>query len=323
MRFCSSAFSRIPVLLAALASSALAAPIERVALGSCNKENLPQPLWESIVAFQPQLWIWLGDNIYGDTHDMKELAAKYALQKSNPGYKKLLATCPVEGVWDDHDYGLNDSGFKHPRKRESQKLFLDFLGEPADSPRRAHAGIHHSRTYGPEGKKTCVILLDVRFWRPPPGSGGDILGEAQWRWLEKTLRESDAQVHLLCSGTQFLPVEHRWEKWNDFPDSRRRLLKMLAELKPPGTVLLSGDRHFSELMRAENPFGGPDLHEMTSSGLTHCWENFPNEKNSLRLGEPYVDLSFGTVEIDWENRRIELSIRNSKGDTERSTGFAF
>ncbi len=325
MRAFHSLLWKTPAVLALIAATALASPdpLERVAVGSCNKQDLPQPLWEPIVAFRPQLWIWLGDNIYGDTHDMGELAAKYALQKSNPGYQKLLATCPVEGLWDDHDYGLNDSGFKHPRKRQSQKLLLDFLGEPADSPRRGHDGIYHSRTYGPEGKKVRVILLDVRYWRPPPGSGGDILGEAQWRWLRKTLEESDAQIHLLCSGTQFLPVEHRWEKWNDFPDSRRRLLELLAEVRPSGTVLLSGDRHFSELMRAENPFGGPDLHELTSSGLTHYWKNFPGEKNSLRLGEPHVDLGFGTLEIDWNAREIDLAIRDEAGAAVRSAKVPF
>jgi alkaline phosphatase D len=325
MRSLYSLLWKTPAFLAVIAATAFASPdpLERVAMGSCNKQDLPQPLWGPIVDFRPQLWIWLGDNIYGDTHDMKELAAKYALQKSNPGYEKLLATCPVEGVWDDHDYGKNDSGFKHPRKKESQKLFLDFLDEPADSPRRKHDGIYHSRTYGPEGKKVCVILLDVRSWRPPPGSGGDILGEAQWRWLERTLKESDAQIHLLCSGTQFLPTEHRWDKWNDYPESRRRLLKMLADLKPPGTVLLSGDRHFSELMRAENPFGGPELLEMTSSGLTHFWKNFPDEKNTLRLGEPYVDLSFGTLDIDWNAREIDLTLRDAAGAPVRSAKMTF
>jgi alkaline phosphatase D len=309
-------------LLASPARSA-EAPLERVAMGSCNRQSEPQPLWEPILAFQPQLWIWLGDNVYGDTTNMAELARKYSEQKNNPGYSKLLSSVPVVGLWDDHDYGDNDSGFNFPKKRESQKLFLDFFDEPADSPRRKRDGIYDARSFGPDGKKVLVVLLDVRFWRPPPNSGGDILGEAQWRWLEKTLRESDAQVHLLCSGTQFLPTEHRWEKWNDYPDSRRRLLKLLARLKPPGTVLLSGDRHFSEIMSTENPYGGPDLHELTSSGLTHFWKNFPNEKNSLRLGEPFVDLSFGTLEIDWDARRIELAIRNAKGTKERTADFPF
>lgn len=299
------------------------APLERIAMGSCNRENEPQPLWEPILAFQPQLWIWLGDNIYGDTTDMELLAAKYDLQKSNPGYSRLLSSVPVVGLWDDHDYGDNDSGFNFPKKRESQKLFLDFLGEPADSPRRKRHGIYDARSFGPDGKKVLVVLLDVRFWRPPPRSGGDILGEAQWRWLEKTLRESDAQIHLICSGTQFLPTEHRWDKWNDFPDSRRRLLKLLAELKPPGTVLLSGDRHFSEIMRAENPYGGPKIYELTSSGLTHFWKNFPNEENSFRIGEPFVDLSFGTLQIHWDARRIELAIRNESGGKERSVEVPF
>jgi RimJ/RimL family protein N-acetyltransferase len=67
------------------------APLERVAMGSCNKQDQPQPLWKPILGFRPQLWIWLGDNIYGDTTDMSKLARKYSEQKSNPGYRKLLA----------------------------------------------------------------------------------------------------------------------------------------------------------------------------------------------------------------------------------------
>lgn len=317
----------LAVLLASLAGSAglhaAGEPLTRIAAGSCNRQDLPQPLWEPITAFHPQLWIWLGDNIYGDTHKTELLAEKWAAQKNQPGYQRLLASSRVLGVWDDRDYGLDDSGFNHPRKAESQRLFLDFLGEPQDSPRRRQLGIQDAKTFGPEGKKVCVILLDVRSWRPPPRSGGDILGEAQWRWLEKTLRESDAQVHLICSGTQILPTAHRGEKWQDFPDSRRRLLRLLADLKPSGTVLLSGDRQFSELSRLENPDGGPALLEMTPSGLTHVREDAQAEPNEFRVGDPFLQPGFGTVEIDWDTRKLTLSIRDGQGTVVRTATAGF
>lgn len=298
-------------------------PLRRIAAGSCNRQDLPQPLWNSILTFKPDLWIWLGDNIYGDTDRMDELAAKWSQQKNNPAYRNLLATCRVEGIWDDHDYGRNDAGGEYEFKKDSQRLFLDFLGEPLDSARRAQSGIYAARTFGPEGRRVCLILLDVRTHRGAPRSGDDILGEEQWAWLEKTWESSTADVHIICSGSQILPTEHRHEKWSDYPGSRDRLLKLLGSVRKGGVVLLSGDRHFGEISRLENPWGGPPLHELTTSGLTHSYRNFRGEKNCLRQGEPFSELNFGTVTIDWENRCVELAIRDAEGAERQAAKVPF
>jgi alkaline phosphatase D len=298
-------------------------PLNRIAAGSCNRQDLPQPLWDSILKFEPQLWIWLGDNIYGDTNDMTLLAEKWAAQKSNPGYRKLQATCSIEGIWDDHDYGRNDAGSEFEWKKESQQLMLDFLGEPIDSPRREQSGIYKARFFGPEGKQVCLILLDVRTHRAVPHKGGDILGEAQWEWLEKTLGNSTAQVHMICSGSQILPTEHRHEKWSDYPKSRERLLKLIASKQSSGIILLSGDRHFGEISRLNNPWGGPTLYEMTTSGLTHSYKNFRGEENELRLGEPFAELNFGTLSIDWKTRLIGVAIRDAQGTETQTANIPF
>jgi alkaline phosphatase D len=96
----------------------------------------------------------------------------------------------------------------------SQKMFLDFLDEPQDSPRRNRMGLYNSYTYGPAGKKLKIILLDNRYFRDVLGSGGDMLGDAQWQWLEEELKNSDAQIHLISSGIQILPIDKPLqEKW--------------------------------------------------------------------------------------------------------------
>ena len=56
-------------LLTVLPLSA-AEPVTRIALGSCADQDRPQPIWEAIVAQQPQLFLFLGDNVYADTEDM-------------------------------------------------------------------------------------------------------------------------------------------------------------------------------------------------------------------------------------------------------------
>jgi alkaline phosphatase D len=298
-------------------------PLTRIAAGSCNRQDLAQPLWDSILKFQPQLWVWLGDNIYGDTDDMVVLAEKWAEQKKNPGYSRLRDSCAVEGIWDDHDYGRNDAGAGYEWKKESQRLILDFLDEPTDSPRRGRSGIYASRMFGPEGRRVCLILLDVRTHRAKLGTGGDILGREQWAWLEKTLRESTAQIHIFSSGSQILPSEHRHEKWSDYPESRDRLLKLIASTRSSGVILLSGDRHFGEISCYENPWGGRKLYELTTSGLTHCYKNFRGERNQLRVGDPFAELNFGTLSIDWERRSIEIAIRDAQGNATRTTDMPF
>ena len=100
------------------------------------------------------------------------------------------------GVWNDHDYGIENGDWNFSNKNVTKKLFLDFLGERRGSERREHyEGIYASYYLG-EKKRVKVILLDVRYNRKKD----DILGEIQWKWLEKELWENDAVVTIFASG---------------------------------------------------------------------------------------------------------------------------
>lgn len=292
-------------------------PLSSIAFGSCNRENKPQPMWEYILQNKPQLWIWLGDNIYGDSDTMHVLKSKYEIQKNNPGYQKLRAAMPVIGIWDDHDYGRNDAGREYVYKKESQELMLDFLGEPADSPRRKQDGAYMSYTYGPAGKQVKVILLDARYFRDSlqkkdkaylVNQTGDILGEAQWNWLEDELKNSKADIHLIGSGIQIIPEEHIYEKWANFPKARQRLFNLIASTKAKGVVLLSGDRHIAEISKYTLPGLAYPLYEVTASGLTHSATQNTGEPNRYRAGKLVTVLNFGLMEIDWNQKPIQVSL---------------
>ena len=103
-------------------------PIQTIAFGSCNKQDLDQSFWPIIEAQNPDLWVWLGDNIYADTEDMSLMAAQYQQQKSNPFYQAFTQAIPVTGIWDDHDYGQNDGNRTFAFKAEAKQQFLDFMG---------------------------------------------------------------------------------------------------------------------------------------------------------------------------------------------------
>lgn len=291
------------------------AGVFRIAFGSCNRERLPQPLWPVIISNQPDLWIWLGDNIYADTEDLALMKSKYDLQKSNEGYQALVKSTRVIGVWDDHDYGDNDAGKEYAKKRESQQLFLDFIDEPKESPRRQQAGVYCSYLFGPEGEQVKVILLDTRYHRDRPGDEGDILGAEQWQWLERELKDSRAQVNIIGSSIQVVPFQHRFEKWANFPRSRARLFALIKATGARGVLFISGDRHFAEISKLdESPTGYP-VYDLTSSGLTHSRDRntvYFTDDNRHRKGEIFADLNFGLIDIEWRKARVKLQVRDRK-----------
>src|SRR5687768_3604593 len=235
---------RLAFLLVILFAGAAAAQstdiLSRIAFGSCNREDLPQPLWNIIARHEPQLFVWLGDNIYGDTYDMRVMRRKYARQLRNPAYQRFITRVPIIGTWDDHDYGLNNGGNEFVARDESQRALLDFLGEPQASPRRRQAGVHAAYTYGPADKQIKVILLDTRYHRDRIGSNGTMLGQQQWEWLERELRESKAQIHLVVSSIQVIAEDHRFEKWAHFPRERKRLFDLIRNTRAPGVIMVSG-----------------------------------------------------------------------------------
>ena len=284
--------------------------ISRIAFGSCNKQNKKQLLWEDIVACEPQVWVWLGDNIYADTRNMEKMKRKYEQQKENTGYQKLLEAVTVVGIWDDHDYGQNNAGKEYPKKVESQQLFLDFIDEPQESSRWTQEGIFTSYTLGPPGKSIMLILLDVRYHRDPPGPDNDILGTKQWQWLEYKLRNNTADITVIASGTQIIPKDYakKDEVWIDYPRKKDYLFELIGKSATKGVIFISGDRHFAEISKLDSSAIGYPVYEVTSSGLTEK-TSIKNKPNSHRIGLPYAGYHFGLIEIDWNNSPVTVSLQ--------------
>ncbi|MCF6284958.1 MAG: alkaline phosphatase family protein [Candidatus Hydrogenedentes bacterium] len=318
--------SAIAMLFALLLTfTATAAPTLTIAFGSCNRQDHPQPLWERILQQAPDIWIWTGDNIYGDTEDMAVLKAKYDQQKATPGYAALVKHSTVVGTWDDHDYGVNDGGKEYPRREAAQQLFLDFFDVPNDDPRRARKGVYSAQTFGSGKQQVKVIALDTRYHRDLIGSEGDVLGDEQWQWLEKELRGSTAQVHILLSSVQFVSFEHRYEKWGNFPAERQRMLALLNDTKAAGVVFLSGDRHHAEISCQTDTGLSYPLYDITASGMTHYTEKPFVEKNQYRVGRVFQGFNYGLMKVEWmaEGPKLDIAIMDQENAAVRRVRVQF
>jgi alkaline phosphatase D len=303
--------------------------VARVAFGSCAHQDRPHPIWEAVRDAKPNLFLLIGDNIYGDTRDMAVLRAKYEQFAAVPGFAALRREVPVLGTWDDHDYGENDAGAEYPMKQQAQQIMLDFFGVSSDDPRRQREGVYHAQIFGPADKRVQIILLDTRYHRSPlistdrpgrapyaPNTDPDatMLGQEQWEWLEEQLRQP-AEVRLLVSSIQVIAEDHGSEKWMNFPHERERLYRLIRATGAGGVIVLSGDRHFAELSQMDG--GGYPLYDLTSSGLTQAatrWR-LPGP-NRHRVAAMSWGTNFGMIEIDWSrpDPLISLQIRDESGE---------
>lgn len=298
-----------------------------IAFGSCNKVTMPQTMWADVAANNPNLWVWLGDIIYADTSDMRALAAHYKRLKTNPEYKKLRAKAQIIGVYDDHDYGINDGCKDYPMKKGAKKCLMDFLDVPMNSPIRKHEGAYQSYTFGKGSQRIKVIVMDTRYFRDTlcadptkqqryiRNTSGDMLGEAQWKWLEKELRTSQANLNILCSSVQVISDEHPHEKWGNFPNARKRLLGLIAQTKPKNLLILSGDRHMAEISKMDLQGLPYPLYDFTSSGLTHI-RSGTSEANKFRVGDLIIKKNFGLLKIYWVNDKpvVTMQVRGLKNE---------
>ena len=288
--------------------------ITKIAFGSCSKEDKNQPILYSVVEKQPDLFVYLGDNIYGDTKDMKVLLGKYGLLSCKPEFQNLLQSCKVIATWDDHDYGTGDGGREYPKKEESKNIFLDFWNEPAVSERRNHLGIYTSYYYGDSAHRVQIILLDSRTFRSPLiedanenyvanyDSSTTMLGAVQWNWLKNELLKP-AQIRIIGSGTQFARSHNGWEAWANFPLEQEKMFQTIKDASASGVIFISGDVHIAELSRM-TPAGMYPVYDMTSSGLTQ--EDGETYPNSNRIENNYIYRNFGMVEIDWSQTDPEI-----------------
>lgn len=296
--------------------------VDRIAFGSCSKQDQPEnQLWNEVIATNPEVWIWLGDNIYGDTVDMNVMKERYDLQKSHPAYKKLLNRTEIIGIWDDHDYGVNDGGKEFPAKAGSKEQLFAFLDVDKNHPARKREGAYQSYTFQSSEGAVKVILLDTRYFRDSlkwnnPGTRekasivndeGDILGDAQWQWFESQLSDKEVNLFVVVSGIQVIPEEHRWEKWANFPKSRTRLLEIVSKADAP-LILLSGDRHLSEVSKMNITGYDHPLYEFTSSSLTSP-SSVEKEENRYMVKDKIYETNFAVMTIMWIAGNPTLSLK--------------
>lgn len=276
----------------------------RIGFGSCARwQEFPrQPIWRALERWEPDLFFWLGDNIYADTLDPGIMSDLYKIQRAVPEYQAFGNRVPQLAIWDDHDYGLNNHDRESPMREASLRLFQRYWANPAygtaDTP-----GVFFRYNYG----GVDCFFLDNRYHRSPnkqpDGPDKTMLGAGQKAWLKAGLKNSDAPFKLLIigGGWSHNPDAFGEDNWTSYRHERDELFDFIRDEDIGGVILMSGDVHRAEancIPRSEQ--GGYDMFEFVSSGLaqdTPIPESI--EVPEIRLREPYTGgHNAGIIDVD-------------------------
>lgn len=297
-----------------------------IALGSCtyiNEEKFDRPgkpyggeyqIFESIVAMKPDLMLWLGDNTYfrePDLFSYEGMVHRYSHTRQNPEMQQLLRACPNYAIWDDHDYGPNDSNRSFIYKDWSLEAFKEFWSNPTYGI-ESNGGITTSFKYA----DLEFFLLDNRFFRTDANIktiSPEILGKTQRDWLIEALQSSKAKFKFVLVGGQFLSDCKVYENHAQYEEEQRELINRLISENIGGVIFLSGDRHSSSLSQLKIN-EEKSIFDLTISPLTSTAYDHSQEENTLRIeGSAISERNFGIIHVSGKEkeRNIEIKIYSS------------
>lgn len=294
-----------------------------VSFGSCDNQNIQNNMWDEILKYHPNVFVWGGDIVYSDTDDMQLMKKNYDEQKNDSVYKNFTEKLEIMGTWDDHDYGLNDGGIEFEKKDSVQQILLDFLDVDSTSIRRNRKGVYYAKKFIIQNKSINIIVLDTRYFRtmltkdptgvkryiPNPINQGSILGEEQWQWLTNELNHSKANFNIIVSSIQFLSKDHGFESWGNMPHEVEKMKKIISDSNAKGVIILSGDRHIAEISKDTISNLKYPLIDFTSSGLTHSYKTYVSEPNKFRVYEVVSDKNFGLLKFNLKLNQVTMEIR--------------
>ena len=323
---------------------AVDAPSATLAIGSCADEKEgTQKLLRTIAALHPDAVAFIGDTPYIDTTDLARQRKRYGEFFSQPGMAEWLSSTPLAAVWDDHDFGLNDTDGRLKGKERSLQAFREWHANASFG--TGTEGVYHRLRLGPME----VFLLDTRWFArtarctaadavdpvmvgsadATTAGGWTLLGQAQWAWLRDGLSASTAPIKIIVSSMVFNSSVRplKTDYWGMYPEEYARLMRLVRDV-PGGVVLVSGDVHTSRLLlHPTAATAGRDLWEIVSSPMhagvhdSSLWsrsdwvkEHFPHpnmmslltarlDGGSAALSVKFVDKA-GVVFLDRELVRV-------------------
>jgi alkaline phosphatase D len=307
----------------------------RLLIGSCmydgeNPEEI-ESIWARALERQPDALFLIGDNAYADLVDGKyqapadgaQLWRRYAETMARLPLYRWKRLVPVLATWDDHDFGVNDGDRNHPYKEQARQVFLSFFPQEQGFSETWIAGPGVSSRWSAFG--VVFHFLDARSFRSPRAEAASKpdaqtqFGSEQETWILSGLE--NRKMNFLIKGDQWWGGYHRFESYEgSHPQSFKNWLMRLRQNAAP-VIMISGDRHMSEVMKIPKDILGYETYELTVSPIharkySGDWDKIPNPRQlqGIALHNNWLELEIPTRRDGKDN----LSPTHSKKSPKKS-----
>ncbi len=263
-------------------------------------------MWTTIARHQLNAFLLLGDNVYIDNPTRPDVQHyTYYRRQSRPEYRRFTSTTPIFAVWDDHDFGVNDCFYSDTVddpawKPDVWRVFRNNWNNPAYGGGRKQPGCWFKFSIA----DVDFFMLDSRYYRSDPKQANPtMLGRVQKAWLKKQLRRSRATFKVLASPVPWVlwAKGNSLDTWRGFQAEREEIFSHVEKEEIDGVILISADRHRSDLWRIERERGYP-LYEFASSRLSniHTHPIMPGSLFGYNSECSFGQLTFDTTKPDPE-----------------------
>jgi alkaline phosphatase D len=229
------------------------------ALSSCARTDSNHPVFTIIRQHNPLFFLHMGDlhylDISANNRDLFRTGYERVLAASNQA--ALYRDVPLAYMWDDHDYGPNDSDASAPGRLAARLTYQEYVPHYPLVAGSGDVPIYQAFTIG----RVRFILTDTRSERdtaliPPDAPGKTMMGAAQKAWFKQELLAANGLYPLIIwvSTSPWLadPPGSGPDNWAGFQAERRELADFFAANDMRSLLMVSGDVHMLAIDNGSN-----------------------------------------------------------------------
>ncbi len=275
-----------------------------------------EKMWNTISSRDPLAFLFLGDNVYIDHPEQPNVQRYcYYRRQCRPEYRYFTATRGIYAIWDDHDFVTNDS-WGGPEIREPAwkipvwRIYRENWNNPSYAGGESQPGCWFSFSIA----DVDFFMLDGRYYRTDPKiEHPSMLGPIQKEWLFDELKSSQGTFKVLASPVPWAygAKPGSLDPWQGYKEEREEIFSFLEDNRIEGVILMSADRHRSDLWKIERP-DGYDFYEFESSRLTNIHHHKVMPESLFGYNEKcsFGQLIFDTTKSDPQVTYEIININN-------------
>ena len=229
----------------------------KIAFASCARTGSRSRIFRTIMNLEPLFYMNVGDLHYENIHENCEYdfaEAMFDIQRS-PSQSTLYHNIPFTYIWDDHDYGPNNSAEDASCRKEAIEAFKRFI---------PHYPLAFDKNNGPVSQTFNVgrvkfVLTDLRSQKKRPKyngcektkEGSNFGFDKHLDWFKDQLMQAknDSMLVAWVSGIPWISDErsrkHECDEdddWGGFQEERQEIADFIKSNDIP-LFILSGDAH--------------------------------------------------------------------------------